>query len=123
MSFSPSSNQSIIGINGFGRIGRLISRVVLTEQADAVQIGLINEPFMSTAYMAYLLKHDSTHSSFPGTVVAEGTSLKITVAGCGRACTCVEACACNANRTVTIATCAFKVCSYLFYARILFLPY
>ena len=43
---SSSNTRSTIGVNGFGRIGRLVSRIVLTEQKESVAIGLINDPFM-----------------------------------------------------------------------------
>ena len=52
-----------IGINGFGRIGRMLLRAAVEERkADVVAI---NDPFMSPEYMAYLLKFDSTHGVFP----------------------------------------------------------
>ena len=46
MSSASSNTRSTIGVNGFGRIGRLVSRIVLTEQKESVAIGLINDPFM-----------------------------------------------------------------------------
>lgn len=48
-----------IGINGFGRIGRLVCRAAL--ERDSVQIVAINEPFMTIDYMVYLLQYDSVH--------------------------------------------------------------
>lgn len=56
-----------IGINGFGRIGRLTFRAALTHE-DVEVVG-INDPFMSPEYMAYMLKYDSVHGKFPGEVV------------------------------------------------------
>jgi glyceraldehyde 3-phosphate dehydrogenase len=55
-----------IGINGFGRIGRLVFRVSLL-RAD-VQVVAINDPFIDLAYMKYLLKYDSTHGKFEGDI-------------------------------------------------------
>jgi len=55
-----------IGINGFGRIGRLVLRAAL-EQNDVV-VTAINDPFMSTEYMAYQLKYDTVHGVFKGTI-------------------------------------------------------
>ena len=51
-----------IGINGFGRIGRLILRVC-TERED-VEVVAINDPFITTDYAKYLVEHDSTQGSF-----------------------------------------------------------
>eukprot|EP00002_Diphylleia_rotans_P004784 TRINITY_DN136_c0_g1_i5.p1 TRINITY_DN136_c0_g1~~TRINITY_DN136_c0_g1_i5.p1 ORF type:complete len:335 (-),score=67.58 TRINITY_DN136_c0_g1_i5:69-1073(-) len=53
-----------IGINGFGRIGRLVLRAALT-QPD-VEVVAINDPFLDLDYMIYLLKHDSVHGTFKG---------------------------------------------------------
>ncbi|KAI8847707.1 glyceraldehyde-3-phosphate dehydrogenase [Chytridium lagenaria] len=56
-----------VGINGFGRIGRLVFRAAL-EKADQVQVLAINDPFIDLEYMVYLVKYDSTHGKFKGTV-------------------------------------------------------
>lgn len=55
-----------MGINGFGRIGRLTFRASL-DHPD-VQVLAINDPFMDIDYMLYMLKHDSTHGRFKGIV-------------------------------------------------------
>ena len=55
-----------IGINGFGRIGRLILRVC-TEKED-VEVVAINDPFITTDYAKYLVEHDSTQGSFKAEV-------------------------------------------------------
>lgn len=52
------------GINGFGRIGRLVCRASL--ERSEVQIVAVNDPFLDAEYMAYLFKHDSTHGRFKG---------------------------------------------------------
>ena len=51
-----------IGINGFGRIGRMILRIAL-ERPEKFQVVGINDPFVSADYMAYLLKYDSVHGT------------------------------------------------------------
>ena len=58
-----------IGINGFGRIGRLVFRAALA-QGNVEVVGL-NDPFMNPEYMAYMLKYDSVHGKYPGEVSAE----------------------------------------------------
>jgi len=55
-----------IGINGFGRIGRLVLRAALTH--PNVHVVAVNDPFMDVAYMVYLFKFDSTHERYKGTV-------------------------------------------------------
>ena len=71
-----------IGINGFGRIGRLVFRAAL-KRGD-VEVVALNDPFMSPDYMAYMLKYDTTHGKFDGTVEFDDNHLivngqKITV--------------------------------------------
>ncbi|XP_033144324.1 uncharacterized protein LOC103859022 isoform X3 [Brassica rapa] len=51
-----------IGINGFGRIGRLVARVVL--QRDDVELVAVNDPFITTEYMTYMFKYDSVHGQW-----------------------------------------------------------
>ncbi|CAL1413475.1 unnamed protein product [Linum trigynum] len=48
-----------IGINGFGRIGRLVARVAL--QRDDVELVAVNDPFIPTDYMTYMFKYDTVH--------------------------------------------------------------
>lgn len=48
-----------IGINGAGRIGRLVLRAILA--MNDVDVVAVNDPFIGTKYLAYLLKYDSTH--------------------------------------------------------------
>jgi len=64
-----------IGINGFGRIGRLVLRAALTH--DDVEVVAINDPFMNPEYMAYMLKYDSVHGKFPGKVTSEEGALVV----------------------------------------------
>jgi len=63
-----------IGINGFGRIGRLVLRAALDKGADVVAI---NDPFIPLDYMVYMFKYDSTHGRFKGDISVEGDKLKI----------------------------------------------
>lgn len=55
-----------MGINGFGRIGRLVFRSAM--ENPKITMVAINEPFMDLDYMVYLLKYDSVHKAFKGTV-------------------------------------------------------
>jgi len=55
-----------VGINGFGRIGRLVFRASL--EHPEVQVVSINDPFIDTEYMVYLMQYDSTHGKFKGEV-------------------------------------------------------
>jgi len=64
-----------IGINGFGRIGRLVLRRIL-EQKEAVEIVAIND-LTSPEMLAYLLKYDSNYGAFPVSVSAEGNNLVV----------------------------------------------
>ena len=75
-----------IGINGFGRIGRLVFRAAV-EQPDKYEIVGINDPFVSLDYMVYMTKYDSIHGRFKGEVHTEGDCLvvnghKVAVYGC-----------------------------------------
>ncbi|MCL2068624.1 MAG: type I glyceraldehyde-3-phosphate dehydrogenase [Oscillospiraceae bacterium] len=55
-----------VGINGFGRIGRLVFRAALSH--SAVEIVGINDPFMTPDYCAYMLKYDTVHGRYQGEV-------------------------------------------------------
>ncbi|KAF3533967.1 hypothetical protein DY000_02043924 [Brassica cretica] len=57
-----SNGKIKIGINGFGRIGRLVARVVL--QRDDVELVAVNDPFITTEYMTYMFKYDSVHGQW-----------------------------------------------------------
>jgi len=57
-----------MGINGFGRIGRFVFRSTFMGQSGRAKVMAINDPFMSLDYLCYLLKYDSVHGRFPGTV-------------------------------------------------------
>ncbi|MDH2925383.1 glyceraldehyde-3-phosphate dehydrogenase (NAD+) [Nicoletella semolina] len=71
-----------IGINGFGRIGRIVFRAA--QQRDDVEVVGIND-LIDVDYMAYMLKYDSTHGRFNGTVevkdgqlVVNGKTIRVT---------------------------------------------
>ncbi len=71
-----------VGINGFGRIGRLVFRAA--QQRDDIQIVGIND-LLDVEYMAYMLKYDSVHGRFDGTVevkdgklVVNGNPIRVT---------------------------------------------
>lgn len=65
-----------IGINGFGRIGRLVFRAAL-KQPENFEIKGINDPFINTEYMAYMVKYDSVHGKFDGEIYAKDGKLVV----------------------------------------------
>ena len=64
-----------VGINGFGRIGRLVCRAIC--EADGVDVVHINDPFIDLDYMVYLLKYDSVHGRFDGTIEKTDGGIKV----------------------------------------------
>ena len=64
-----------MGINGFGRIGRLVFRASC-ERKD-VQVVAINDPFIDLEYMVYMLTYDSVHGRFKGDVAIKGDKLVV----------------------------------------------
>ena len=58
-----------VGINGFGRIGRLVFRAAMS-QPDKFQVVGINDPFIDLDYMVYMTKYDTIHGKFDGEVAA-----------------------------------------------------
>merc|ERR1711981_1297043 len=67
-------NMVKVGINGFGRIGRLVLRAALDKGVDVVAI---NDPFIPLDYMVYMFKYDSTHGRYKGDVAVAGDKLVI----------------------------------------------
>jgi len=63
-----------IGINGFGRIGRLVLRAAVEKGAQVVAV---NDPFIPLDYMVYMFKYDSTHGQFKGEVKEDGKFLYV----------------------------------------------
>lgn len=64
-----------VGINGFGRIGRIVFRNAM--EFPNIKIVAVNDPFIETKYAAYMLKYDSTHGPFKGTVEVDGGALVV----------------------------------------------
>lgn len=64
-----------VGINGFGRIGRLVFRAALNNP-EIVVTG-INDPFIDVEYMVYMLKYDTVHGQFKGTIEVKNSKLVV----------------------------------------------
>jgi glyceraldehyde 3-phosphate dehydrogenase len=64
-----------VGINGFGRIGRIVFRNAV-EHSD-VEIVAVNDPFIEPKYAEYMLKYDSTHGIFKGDIKVDGNDLVV----------------------------------------------
>ena len=65
-----------VGFNGFGRIGKLAFQAAL-EKGDAVDIVAINDPFITADYMAYMVKYDTMHGRFNGTIESKENVLVV----------------------------------------------
>ena len=65
-----------VGINGFGRIGRMVFRAAVKNFGNDIQIVGIND-LLDADYLAYMLKYDSVHGRFDGTVEVEGNNLVV----------------------------------------------
>jgi glyceraldehyde 3-phosphate dehydrogenase len=77
-----------VGINGFGRIGRLVLRAAIDK--DAFDVVAVNDPFIALDYMVYMFKYDSTHNRFKGDVSIDNG--KLVVQGTGK----------NRKHTITV---------------------
>ena len=71
-----------IGINGFGRIGKLSMQAAL--EKEGVEVVAVNDPFVTADYMAYMIKYDTVHGRFTGTIeekdghlVVDGKEIKV----------------------------------------------
>ncbi len=71
-----------IGINGFGRIGKLSFQAALAK--EGVEVVAVNDPFVAADYMAYMTKYDTVHGRFNGTIeekdgnlVVNGNEIKV----------------------------------------------
>ncbi len=64
-----------VGINGFGRIGRLVFRAAMENQK--VDVVAINDPFIDLDYMVYMLKYDTVHGRFNGEISIKGDKLVV----------------------------------------------
>ena len=72
-----------LGINGFGRIGRLVFRAAIS-QPDTFDVVSINDPFIDVDYMMYMIKYDTVHgkfdadlSSLDGKLIVNGKTINI----------------------------------------------
>jgi len=64
-----------VGINGFGRIGRIVFRNAI--EHGQVDVVAVNDPFIEPHYAAYMLRYDSTHGKFKGTIEVQGDALVV----------------------------------------------
>lgn len=64
-----------VGINGFGRIGRLVFRAAVSN--PNVEVLGINDPFIDPEYMVYMLKYDTVHGRFDGTIEAKDGAIVV----------------------------------------------
>jgi glyceraldehyde 3-phosphate dehydrogenase len=64
-----------LGINGFGRIGRMVLRICL--ERNDVEVVAVNDPFVPPDYMVYQLKYDTTQGKFKGNISSDGKSLTV----------------------------------------------
>ena len=63
---SNTQGPANVGINGFGRIGRLVLRAAA--QNPMINVVAVNDPFIGLDYMSYMFKYDTVHGKYPGTV-------------------------------------------------------
>jgi len=64
-----------VGINGFGRIGRLVLRASL--EKEGVKVVAVNDPFVDLDYMVYMLKYDSAQGMFKGEISVKDNKLVV----------------------------------------------
>ncbi|EGV29932.1 glyceraldehyde-3-phosphate dehydrogenase, type I [Thiorhodococcus drewsii AZ1] len=62
-----------VGINGFGRIGRMAFRAI-TKDFSEIEVVAIND-LLDPEYLAYMLKYDSVHGNFPGDIAVDGNTM------------------------------------------------
>ena len=65
-----------IGINGFGRIGRMVLRAAVQNFKDDIEVVGIND-LLEPDYLAYMLKYDSVHGRFKGDIAVDGHTLLV----------------------------------------------
>jgi len=70
-----SINKVKMGVNGFGRIGRLVVRAAI--ESGKAEVLAINDPFMDLKYMIYNFKYDTVHGRYKGEVTSKGDDLCI----------------------------------------------
>ena len=64
-----------VGINGFGRLGRMVFRAGLKN--PNIEFVAVNDPFMTPDYMAYMLKYDTMHGRYDGTIEYDDNSITV----------------------------------------------
>jgi len=64
-----------VGINGFGRIGRIVLRNAL--EMNNIKVLAVNDPFISAEYAVYMLKYDTVHGRYKGDISVEGNNLVV----------------------------------------------
>jgi glyceraldehyde 3-phosphate dehydrogenase len=69
-----AKSDLVVGISGFGRIGRLVFRICLQK---GIRVALINDPFISAEYMSYQLKYDTVHGQFKAPAKVEDGKIHI----------------------------------------------
>ncbi len=62
-----------VGINGFGRIGKLVFQAAL--EKEDIDVVAVNDPFITADYMVYMTKYDTVHGRFNGDIKADGNKL------------------------------------------------
>lgn len=73
-----------IGVNGFGRIGRLVCRAALEHEGDVCPVA-VNDPFLTLDYACYMFQYDSVHGKYPGTVETDEASNSLIITEkCGK---------------------------------------
>jgi glyceraldehyde 3-phosphate dehydrogenase len=65
-----------IGINGFGRIGRMVFRAAVQNFGNDIEVVAIND-LLEPDYLAYMLKYDSVHGRFKGEIAVDGNTLVV----------------------------------------------
>ena len=65
-----------VGINGFGRIGRMVFRAAVQNFSRDIEVVAIND-LLEPDYLAYMLQYDSVHGRFKGTVAVDGNTLVV----------------------------------------------
>jgi len=65
-----------VGINGFGRIGRMAFRAIANDFSDDIEVVGIND-LLDADYLAYMLKYDSVHGRFGGDIAVDGNNLVV----------------------------------------------
>ena len=64
-----------LGINGFGRIGRMVLRA--SQEREDIEVVAVNDPFIPPDYMVYQFKYDSAQGRFNGSVTTDGNKLTV----------------------------------------------